>query len=230
MTLQRDEDPMSDPSTAKTEYMLQAPQLQMLVEQASDGIFIADVEGRYIFVNDAGCRMLGFSRTEIIGKAIFDLIPSEDVGRLLDARTALLGGAEQMSEWQLRRKDGSWLPVEVSAKILPNGQWQGIVRDISERKARRVRDDTQLHKLDEAYRLLKSIFDIIPVGVWIADREGRIMLANRAADQIWQGTRYVGPEQLANTRRGGAKRGSRSRPMNGALSGRFEPERLHRPN
>lgn len=196
MTLQRDEDPMSDPSTAKTEYMLQAPQLQMLVEQASDGIFIADVEGRYIFVNDAGCRMLGFSRTEIIGKAIFDLIPSEDVGRLLDARTALLGGAEQMSEWQLRRKDGSWLPVEVSAKILPNGQWQGIVRDISERKARRVRDDTQLHKLDEAYRLLKSIFDIIPVGVWIADREGRIMLANRAADQIWQGTRYVGPEQF----------------------------------
>ena len=33
-----------------------------LVEHASDGIFLADLEGRYTEVNTAGSRMLGYSR------------------------------------------------------------------------------------------------------------------------------------------------------------------------
>jgi signal transduction histidine kinase len=41
------------------------------------------------------------------------------------------------------------------------------------------------------------VFDLLPVGVWIADREGRITVANAAAQRIWQGTRYVGPEQFS---------------------------------
>ena len=43
----------------------------------------------------------------------------------------MLGGRSRGAEWLLRRKDGSWLPVEVNANILPDGQWQGFVRDIS---------------------------------------------------------------------------------------------------
>ncbi len=57
-----------------------------LVEQAPDGIFVADLDGRYTDVNGAGCRMLGYAREEIVGKTIIDLIPPEDVGRLWDSR------------------------------------------------------------------------------------------------------------------------------------------------
>ena len=57
-------------------------QTRNLVEQAPDGIFVADIDGRYTDVNDAGCRMLGYSREEIIGKTIVDLLPSEDIERL----------------------------------------------------------------------------------------------------------------------------------------------------
>ena len=57
-------------------------QTRNLVEQAPDGIFLADTEGRYINVNDAGCRMLGCSRAEIVGKTIVDFIPPQDVERL----------------------------------------------------------------------------------------------------------------------------------------------------
>ena len=110
-------------------------QLRALIELASDGIFVADADGRYTFVNEAGCRMLGFSRDQILGRTIFDLIADEDVERLLDSKVQMLSGRTHIAEWLLRRGDGAWLPVEVSAKMLPDGQWQGIVRDISERKA-----------------------------------------------------------------------------------------------
>jgi PAS domain S-box-containing protein len=105
-----------------------------LVEQAPDGIFVADLDGRYTDVNEAGCNMLGYTREEIVGKTIIDLIPPGNVGRLWQERENLIGGAIHLSEWTLRRKDGSDVPVEVSAKILPDGRWQAFVRDISERR------------------------------------------------------------------------------------------------
>jgi PAS domain S-box-containing protein len=120
-----------------------------LFQLASDGIFIADLEGRYVDVNDAGCRMLGYSREEILGKTILDFIPPEDEGRLWSDREKFLHGGMDVSEWRLRTKSGTYLPVEVSAKIHPDGRWQGIVRDISERK----RAEEQLRQAQERLEL-----------------------------------------------------------------------------
>jgi PAS domain S-box-containing protein len=105
-----------------------------LIEQASEGIYISDLEGRFVDVNGVGCRMSGYSREEILRKTIADVIPPEDVERLRNHRTELLEGHTDIGEWTLRRKDGSYLPVEVSAKILPDGRWLAFSRDISERK------------------------------------------------------------------------------------------------
>ena len=113
-----------------------------LVEQASEGIFIASLDGRYTDVNSAGCRMLGYGREEIVGKTILDFILPEEEDRLQRSREQLLQGGVHVAEWTLRRKDGAYLPVEVSAKILPDGRWQGFVRDISKRK----RTEQQLHE------------------------------------------------------------------------------------
>ena len=65
----------------------------------------------------------------------------------------------------------------------------GVFQDVSDRMLAE-------QKIREERQLLKNIFDILPVGVWVADRNGRIILSNRAGDQMWQGTRHVGPEQF----------------------------------
>jgi PAS domain S-box-containing protein len=105
-----------------------------LVEQAPEGVFLSDLGGRYTDVNDAGCRMLGYSREELIGKTILDLIPAADAERLRHSKERMLEGSADVGEWTLRRKDGAHLPVEMSAKILADGRWQAFVHDISERK------------------------------------------------------------------------------------------------
>jgi PAS domain S-box-containing protein len=116
--------------------------LRDLIEHASDGVLIADVDGRYIEVNDAACAMLGYPREELIGKTVVELLHPDEVTRLVGSRTSLLKGSSVIDEWRLKRADGSYLPVEVSAKILPDGRWQALVRDISARQELERASDT----------------------------------------------------------------------------------------
>ena len=163
---------MTDASTDGRAADPSAAQLRALIDQASDGIFVADAEGRYTFVNEAGCRLLGCSRAEIIGTTIVDLIPSEDVERLVDSKAQMLRGHTHIDEWRLRHKDGSWIPVEVSAKILPDGQWEGIVRDISERLAQRARLQAVLRELEDERRWLQTVINELPMGVALSRLDG----------------------------------------------------------
>ena len=103
-----------------------------LIEHASDGIFIADASGKYIEVNPSGYAMLGYTRDEILQETIQNLvrIPPDKPLRLEELRQ----GKTIISEREMIRKDGSLVPVEISAKLLPDGNLQGIARDITERK------------------------------------------------------------------------------------------------
>lgn len=109
-------------------------QARNLFEKAPEGIFVADVEGRYTDVNDAACQMLGFTREEILGMTIVDLIPPKDMERLQITKERLLVGGTEHGEWNLRRKDGTYVPMDLNASILADGRWQAFVHDISVRK------------------------------------------------------------------------------------------------
>jgi PAS domain S-box-containing protein len=113
-----------------------------LIELAPDAVFLADLEGRFTDVNQAACRMLGYEREELIAMTIPDTVAPEDAPRLAAARASLVApGQVSRGEWTLKRKDGTPVPVEVSASILPDGRWQAFVRDISARK--RIEDERQ---------------------------------------------------------------------------------------
>ena len=117
-----------------------------LVEQASDGIFIADETGRFRDVNASGCRLVGYSRDELLDKTITDLLPKGERERNDLFFQRIMDGETMMEDWLLQRRDGTLLPAEVSAKRLPDGRLQSIVRDISERKT----SEEELHKAKEA--------------------------------------------------------------------------------
>ena len=112
----------------------QEEQLREVFDHASDGIIVADVDGRYVRVNAAACRLLGYAEHEILGKTTLDLIEPEDISRLRRSREVQDEGDTHVEEWRLRRKDGSFVSVEVRAKVLSDGRRIGLARDISEHK------------------------------------------------------------------------------------------------
>lgn len=131
-------------------------QWRELFEHASDGIFIADLTGRYTDINQAGCTLLGRTRDELIGRTIIDLIPPADVARLQQVRDRLIAGAHDIGEWRLLHKNGQHVSVEVSARIFSDGRWLGIVRDITARKLVADELEMRVRERTEQLRTLAS--------------------------------------------------------------------------
>src|ERR1035437_2403400 len=139
---------------------------RILVEQASDGIFITDDKGQCLDANSAGAEMLGYTRDELLRLSIADIVPAEEIPRAAPEMARAAGGDIVRSEWKVRRKDGSLFPGEVSAKRLPDGRLQGILRDVTERK----HAEEAMRRNEERFRVaLKDS----PTTVFNQDRELR---------------------------------------------------------
>lgn len=139
---------------------------RILVEQAPEGIFIADSTGRYLDVNSAGAGMLGYTREEIRQLAIPDVVAEEERDRIAEEVGKLNNDQIVRSEWRFRRKDGSTFPGEVYGQVLPDGRLQAILCDITERK--RAEDI-----LRESEQRFKVALADSPIAVFSQDRSLR---------------------------------------------------------
>jgi PAS domain S-box-containing protein len=110
-----------------------------LVEQASDGIFLADADRRLVDANTAAEKLTGYTREELLGMTVPELFDPEELRlRPLELRS-LPPGQAIVRERRLLRKDGAHLDVEISAKLLTDGREQAFMRDVTERKALQVK-------------------------------------------------------------------------------------------
>src|SRR5258706_290097 len=105
------------------------------IGQASGGIFVTDREGNFLLVNPSYCEMLGYSEAELLGLNVADTYPEAERASLQRRLADLPDVRARLFERVMRRKDGICFPVEISIRFLANGTHQGIVRDITERKA-----------------------------------------------------------------------------------------------
>ena len=105
-----------------------------LFEYAPDGIVIADTESYYVDANASMCRMLGYSRDEIIGLHASDIVSQTEIPHIASALSVLRARSDHHREWEFRRKDGSVFAAEVIATMMPDGNLMGMVRDVTERK------------------------------------------------------------------------------------------------
>ena len=122
--------------------------LRSVLDNASDAVFIAGFDGGYQYVNQQACRMSGYTRDELLTLSVHALARQED--RATFAR--LMQESVLRVEVELRRKDGDWVPVELHAVRLPNGNVLGVCRDITERRQVDAELARHRHHLEELVR------------------------------------------------------------------------------
>ncbi|MDK9707160.1 MAG: PAS domain S-box protein [Desulforhopalus sp.] len=110
---------------------------RVLFESAGDAIYIHDEEARILAANTTACELLGYTQSELLSLRVADVDTPEEA-RFAPERIAKLRDRGRLSFTSShRRRDGSTIPVEVSARII---SWEGqsammsICRDITERK------------------------------------------------------------------------------------------------
>jgi PAS domain S-box-containing protein len=157
------------------------------------GMVIVSLDGRFQHVNPAYCRLVGYSREELLNPD-FDfkrLIHPDDqwaagseIDRMLSGETPAI-----FIENRYLRQNGSTVWVRVSGSVRRSDEGRpfqivGIVEDISDRKRAEAERERLLAEIEKRAKELEAIIHSMAEGVTIYNSQGEIVRINPAAEQI----------------------------------------------
>jgi len=147
---------------------------RILVEMAADGVLIETVEGRILECNTAGAKIYGYTKEEMIGLTLADLVPEEFAEKLPRVITNKETTHGIFLPRISKKKNGTIFPTEIASKIINIGgklRLIAYIRDISKRKEAEK-------KLKKARKLFASLFNSSPEAALYHDKEGGIVNIN----------------------------------------------------
>lgn len=124
------------------------------VEMATDAVFLETVEGRILECNAAGAKMFGYTKEEIIGLTIVDLVPEEFAKILPKIITEKDTTYGKFVSRISKKKDGTIFPTEIATKLINIGgkpRLIAYIRDITERKRAEKKRKSLLKKEREQH-------------------------------------------------------------------------------
>jgi len=157
--------------------------LAAIVEYSDDAIIAIGLDGIITDWNAGAERMLGYSRSEIIGRSIATVTHPDHRDEALENQARLKRGDSVVRRESVRvRKDGN--PIHIALTVSPlkdkDGRMvgsSGILRDITERKL--IED--ALRRSEASYR---SFVENAPFGIVRTTPDGLIVQANPALVQM----------------------------------------------
>ena len=126
-----------------------------LVSRVNDIVLLSDEEGNIVEVNDRAVEAYGYTREELLRMSVRDLRTCVEQDALTRVWETIVKQGWAPCEAQHRRKDGSPLLVEGSARVVEfDGRsfCQSILRDVSERK----KAEEELRRVTRALRVLSA--------------------------------------------------------------------------
>jgi PAS domain S-box-containing protein len=158
---------------------------RLILESMPDAIVITDQDGRIVHANTQIESLFGYSPNEVLGQPVEILLPERSRRQHMKNRDVY---ASQRNRRIMglgldlfgRRKDKSEFPVDVMlSPINNNTSWDVMVS---------IRDNTKQRQAQEALRTneekLRTLFEILPVGISFLNKEGRISEMNSALTEI----------------------------------------------
>ena len=128
---------MSSPIPSVPSFLATDHHAQHIVEQASDALFVYDLEGRFVDANPAAYQLVGYTRDELLRLSVGDLGPGFDLDRGTKRWREMRLGEAVTLEGTNRRKDRSVFPTEARISVVETHAGRlliAVVRDASERK------------------------------------------------------------------------------------------------
>ena len=148
----------------------------IIIANAPDPVFVADLEGKILQANDAVSHLLGFRQDEVLEQSLSRFISPEETREFTAAlREVVERGVTRNVVLSPRSASGEVIPTSLNASALrdPSGSVIGaigILRDMRE--------------LDKARAYAESLIKNAPDPVFVSDLEGKILQANDAVAQL----------------------------------------------
>ncbi|SEQ89610.1 PAS domain-containing protein [Natrinema salaciae] len=165
-------------------------QLEAATEAGAVGTWEWDVRDDEMVVGPSFARTFGVdpdaARAGVSLDRFVDAIHEDDRERVVDEIEAAVDACrEYEAEYRVRNADGEIRWVVARGRVECDGDGEpitfpGALTDITERKR------AELERRRSAEQL-QTLFEILPVGVVVADADGRLVEANDTATEIWGG-------------------------------------------
>ena len=149
---------------------------QSLIENAPDPVFVADLEGKILQVNDAVSELLGFRRDEVVEQSLSRFISEEETREFTAAlKEVVEHGVTRNAALNPRSATGEVIPTSLNVSALRDPEGNvigaiGVLRDMRE--------------LDKARAYAESLIKNAPDPVFVSDLEGKIIEANDAVSEL----------------------------------------------
>lgn len=145
-----------------------------LMENSIDAVYLLSEKGDVLEVNSVACKMLNYSRDELLAMNIGDIDPNYDREGFQFFWAPRPEEETLLFETKHRRKDDTSFPVEVNGiafELEGEKLLYGVARDITQRK----NAEAKLRKSEEQFRVLA---ESSPIGIYQTDKEGKCVYAN----------------------------------------------------
>ncbi len=140
---------------------------------------LTDARGTVQSVDAAFTAILGWPSDEVHGRRIGQLVHPDDLPRGLAGWAHMLerpGGLGTGLRLRYRHRDGGWVWFDVTTR---NRLDEPDHRNIANEMVDVTREVTALDQLRVVEQLLDHVTEVVPVGLFFADRDGRLVYVNR---------------------------------------------------
>jgi PAS domain S-box-containing protein len=148
----------------------------IIIENAPDPVFVADLEGKILQANEAVSELLGFRQDEVVEQSLSRFISEEETREFTAAlREVVERGVTRDAVLNPRSASGEIIPTSLNASALRDAEGNvigaiGILRDMRE--------------LDKARAYAERLIEDAPDPVFVSDLDGKILQANEAVSAL----------------------------------------------
>lgn len=180
---------ISERRAAETERLRNAMRYRALFEQTNDAVFLLNLQGEHLAVNQRAADMLGYSVDELLELPTSAMIVPREHQKNQQVQESLKSGRTITPyERTYLCKDGSEIPVEISVQMVYDGDGkpmhiQSIVRDITERK-----------QIEQRLMYHAMLVDNVSDAIISTNMDSIIQSWNKAAETVygWKAEEVIG--------------------------------------
>jgi len=195
---QVDKTPAND-HVGTEELKIERDRYRVFIEDVADGFFETNLRGNFIFINDAMCRIFGFSREEIKDRNFREFMDEKNAQDAYESFNNLYRSGKDVADiiWEITRKNGQLCILEISANLIVDKNrektgFRGIARDVTEKhlaQKRAINSEQLAQKQYEASRRAenryRAFLKFLPDPVFVFNLDSTVVYLNPAFEKVF---------------------------------------------
>lgn len=146
--------------------------------KSPEAILIANRNGKYVDANPAACRLLKYTRNQIVNRNIADIVSEKNVDKALLAFNENIKKGYAKVNLSVKKSNNEEIIISLNASTLSNGLLIAFCKDIT-------KEVEYLEEIKKNKRLLDSLIDNARDSIIVINEDGNIMFWNSESENLF---------------------------------------------